>query len=77
MKVNIFQKFYVLEIFPLFIIEHKIQDKEHRTQYDPVDICIGLYLEHETNRKLLTYLHSGMDIGKHGRGEWEGSKGRA
>ena len=41
MKVNIFQKFYVLEIFPLFIIEHKIQDKEHHTQYDPVDICIA------------------------------------
>ena len=60
-----------MEIFPLFIIEYEIQDKEHHTQYDPVDICIGLYLEHEMNRKLLTYLHSGMDIGKHGRGERE------
>ena len=77
MKVDIFKKLYVLEIFPLFIIEYKIQDKEHHIQYDPVDICIGLYLEHEMNRKWLTYLHRGMDMGKHGRGEREGSKGRA
>lgn len=61
-----------MEIFPLFIIEYKIQDKKHHLQYDLVDMCIGLYVEHKMDRKWLTHLQSEMDIGKCGR---KGGKG--